>query len=957
MRPAVFSFFLLSIFLFSPLSSRPALGAEPRPWRSFEDCDQRLIEAPGGYDGAVCFYTVGNRTDRMQEAKRRLEALLAEHPGDPRFLLTLAYVEDALGFEGTESLYREVLERCRASGDLEGTVRASESLWWIFNREERIEEAGEIVQEAKDTAARSPDPLLQARAAILEARHLLNTDTDLTHAYELLQGCREALFPGAPFGLRSRWLDVTAKVASYLGSLEEAASYYEQKAELNASQGDRVSAAKARANQVIMLRDRLEDSTDPRDLERLIEVARATLTEAIAVGDTKSQINVATVLSDTLEIAGDPEGAADAAHRCLEAARKAGSEENLRDCKLLLALRTVHDDPAAARELLDEAMAMETTGEDAATQRVYDALKEMRIAWAAGWNEKAYGLSREALDAIEDLRDGQSDASGRAQVFAEWARIYPWIAGRLLVALEEGGSRRDLELAFEITERMRSRVLLDLLDSTQVTADETEELRGERDEKARLLAEIAGVQRRLRRRGLPAAEQQRLKDELDTLEAEESRTQREIARLNPRFAELERPTFATVDQIQAALTPDEAMFSFLIAPWKSVTERFAGGSWLIALTREQAKVYRLDRLPVGDHLEDAVSLFAGFFESRGDAPDAADARLYRDLLQQAVEDLPPAVDSLILIPDGPLHQLPFAVLKPSPEAPPLAARYELTRVPSATLWLEWRGKTPGPAELPALVLADPDLRAQTDEPAAPPATLRGWDPVRGANLSPLPFARREGWSVRRHLGRKTELLTGDGASERVVKSVELSRFGLLHFAAHATPDSQRPERSTVHLAPGAPDEDGWLQFREIAELRFAGRPVVLSTCHSAAGQVLRGEGVLDLARAFFQGGSNAVVASLWRIEDRATAAFFDAFYRRIAQGASLSEAHQHAQRELLEAGAPASAWAGIVVLGDGEIVPVPRPWHRTPAGVLVWTALTLLAGAVALAARRRAAAP
>jgi CHAT domain-containing protein len=893
----------------------------------------------------------------MEEAKRRLEALLAKHPGDPRFLLTLAYVEDALGLEGTESLYREVLERCRASGDLEGTVRASESLWWIFNREGRLEEAGEIVQEAKTAAAGTSDPLLQARATILEARHLLNTDTDLTHAYELLQGCRGTLFPGAPFGLRNRWLDVTAKVAYYLEFLDQAARCYEQKAELNASQGDRVSAAKARANQLIMLREKLEDSTDSHDLEHLIDLARATLGEAVAADDAKSQIHAATLLSDALEIAGDPEGAKDAAHRCLEAARKAGSDDDLRDCTLLLALRTAHDDPAAARELLDEALAMETPGGDAATQRVYDALQEMRIAWSAGWHEEAYRLSLEALDAIEDLRDGQSDASGRARVFAGWARMYPWIVGRLLEAHTHGGSRRDLERALEITERMRSRVLLDILDSAQVTADESEELRAKRDQKARLLAEIARIQRRLRRRGLPAAEQRRLSDALETLEAEESRAQREIERLNPRFAGLERPTFATLEQVQAALAPKEAMMSFLLAPWQSVTERFAGGSWLIVLTREQARVYRLDRLPVGDHLEDSISLFAGFFESRGDAPDAAAVRLYRDLLEQAVEELPPAVDSLILIPDGPLHQLPFAVLKPSPEAPPLAARYELTRVPSATLWLEWRGQTPGSTELPALVLADPDLGARTDEPAAPRATLRGWDPVRGADLSPLPFARREGWSVRRHLGRNTELLTGGEASEVAVKTADLSRFGLLHFAAHATPDSQSPERSTVHLAPGAPDEDGWLQFREIAELRFAGRPVVLSTCHSAAGRVLRGEGVLDLARAFFQGGSNAVVASLWRIEDRATAAFFDTFYRRIAQGGSLSEAHQRAQRELLEAGAPASAWAGIVVLGDGEIVPVPRPRRRTPAGVLVWTALTLLAAAVALAARRRAAVP
>ena len=115
-------------------------------------------------------------------------------------------------------------------------------------------------------------------------------------------------------------------------------------------------------------------------------------------------------------------------------------------------------------------------------------------------------------------------------------------------------------------------------------------------------------------------------------------------------------------------------------------------------------------------------------------------------------------------------------------------------------------------------------------------------------------------------------------------------FGLLHFAAHAVADEERPERSAVLLAPGGAAEDGLLQSREIVDLPLDGRVVVLSACRSAGGSVLRGEGVLSLARAFFQAGSPAVVGSLWPLRDDETATLFESFYRHLARGLSLGAA-------------------------------------------------------------------
>ena len=86
------------------------------------------------------------------------------------------------------------------------------------------------------------------------------------------------------------------------------------------------------------------------------------------------------------------------------------------------------------------------------------------------------------------------------------------------------------------------------------------------------------------------------------------------------------------------------------------------------------------------------------------------------------------------------------------------------------------------------------------------------------------------------------------------------------------------------LSAGADNEDGLLQAREIEGLDLEGRIVVLSACQTVSGAVLSGEGVLSLARAFFEAGAQAVIGSRWPIRDEDAAWFFDAFYRGSAKG-------------------------------------------------------------------------
>ena len=368
---------------------------------------------------------------------------------------------------------------------------------------------------------------------------------------------------------------------------------------------------------------------------------------------------------------------------------------------------------------------------------------------------------------------------------------------------------------------------------------------------------------------------------------------------------------------------------------------FGGGAFALLVTRDGAEAYRLpDRVA----LEPKIPVFLGLL-ARGDGAEApAAARLYDDLLGQALKNLPPEVDELVLIPDGPLHHLPFSALSTGSEA--LGERIALTYAPSATLWLRWSESPPGDAEVPALAIVDPALGVRAD------SEERDLDFRKGMALGALPHARREGRSVVRRLGGGSELLLGENASERAMKERDLSRYGILHFAAHAVADEENPNRSAVVLSPGNETEDGLLQVREISELELDGRIVVLSACRTAAGRTLNGEGVQSLARAFFQAGARAVVASRWPLRDDEAAVLFDDFYKALGTGETLTRSLRLATEHAVAAGLPVSAWSALTLYGDGSLAPISNAsWPIAPALVALLVVLLLASLAVRLSRR------
>src|SRR4029434_7288742 len=120
---------------------------------------------------------------------------------------------------------------------------------------------------------------------------------------------------------------------------------------------------------------------------------------------------------------------------------------------------------------------------------------------------------------------------------------------------------------------------------------------------------------------------------------------------------------------------------------------------------------------------------------------------------------------------------------------------------------------------------------------------------------------------------------------------------LVHFACHALADAASPLDSSLVLSlpadwkPGQPN--GLLQAWEVFEqVRLDADLVTLSACGTALGEEMSGEGILGLTRAFQYAGARSVLASLWSVQDAATADLMTRFYRHLRHGGSKDEALQ-----------------------------------------------------------------
>lgn len=912
---------------------------------SFRECQAMVSAHPDDLASYNCFYWTALQTRTLATARRHLEALLARNSANHRARLTLARIAATSGDPDAESLFRAAAEGLAEQRDESSVVVARTELCTFLKRRGRFEEARAELDEAKRVAERSGDPMLIARASIEEG-FLAYAMSDYGLAWACFKRAEPRVFPEGPSDLQSAVVQGIGAVSWATGRYREAFDSCGREADLRRVAGDPITEARARYNMATIAWDLVK--TGEMDAGEARRITGEALEASVHVGNVDAEASARALLAADPTI--DPLTAVEQCEKALAGHRRGGRIDlivwDLNSLASAL-LRAAPDAPERAYSVVDQAIAM------ARSHGALSLLADSRITRAA-MDEGAATSSDvmaeylSAFEAIEAVRDLQRDDLVRAGCFSGNTSAYYRLANYLLSAA--GG--HDVENAFAILERMRARVLLDRLDDSHATRALIQES-PLTTHRSRLLDQIAQVQRRLLEEELTTQMRAAALKELDRLEVEERALRDEIARADPRFREVHRPELAGISDIQRSLAADEALLSYQIPGRGSGADGGEGGSWLVAVTNEKARAYPLVDV---EAMVPAVELFLGMLDRRDASGKAGSSRLFHDLLAPALRDLPSTKTRLVLVPDGILYRLPFDALRCDGARPEfVAARYVVSLVPSATVWLRLRSaSSAAPGNLPAMILADPALLRSRSNPPAVKNAARLWVLDSGTLVDALPQARQEGRDVRRWLGRSCLLLEGPEATESAIKRVDLGHFRILHCAAHTIIDDEAAERSAVLLAPGAASEDGLLQVREIVGMRMTGKVVVLASCRSASGAILSGEGVVGIARAFLQAGARVVVGSLWPLGDADARRFFEAFYRKLRDGADVASAAAAARRSCADRGLPAAAWAGVVVIGDGRLTPFP---HGIGSDLPEWPPDPLLTVCLLIAALAASLAP
>jgi CHAT domain-containing protein len=632
-----------------------------------------------------------------------------------------------------------------------------------------------------------------------------------------------------------------------------------------------------------------------------------------------------------------------------------------------------------ALDLFNQAFSLSEKMGDKVT--MIDALYNLsRANEALGHHEIALSLIRKSFDLIEEIRGNVASPDFQASYFSAVRKHYE-LCIEILMQLDKlrPGEHYAAE-AFSVNEQGRARLLLDLLSESRAgmrAGAATELVESERRLRG-LLRSQAQYQLNLSLSGKDSTELNEVATQMAGLRADYQAVLAKLRKQNPRLFSFER--FAPVDlaRIQKELQgSDTTLLEFALGDDHSYL-------WEVTSDSSHSHV-----LPGRKEIEDAAREFyesiTAHVESNGQSETRylkTASNLSRMLLGPVAERL--GNRRLLVVADGALQYIPFDAL-PAPSAQTveptatsqtlLVETNEVVMLPSASTLVAIRGAQGhkvSPGKLVAII-ADPVFNASDDRvqrEAVSPAVVKAasdqnqdqpeQQTTKNSRLARLLHSSEEADAISGVAPWGTTLVAkGFDASRETAMSSEVSRAQIVHFATHGFLDSEHPELSSIVLTmtdPNGANTNGLMSLPDIYSLDLSAELTVLSACQTALGKEIKGEGQVGLTHSFMSAGAKSVVASLWKVDDRATAVLMNHFYKDMFQkGMTPAAALQSAKLKMMrdpQWSAP-YYWAGFVVQGEytNHITIHRYNWLR-PALVLLFL-LVLIAVALLVYQRRR----
>jgi len=575
-----------------------------------------------------------------------------------------------------------------------------------------------------------------------------------------------------------------------------------------------------------------------------------------------------------------------------------------------------------------------------------------RVEAALGSEHQARVHIEESLKLNEASRAKVASPELRVSYFASIHQHYQFYID-LLMQLHRSRPSDGFDLkALQASERARARSLLELLSQAHLDIHKSADpqlLQHERTLRTALNAEY------LKTLGAPGKEP---RSDIRKLEIEYEDIRNQIRTANAKYASIALPESLNLHEVQRELLdPDTAILEYSLGENRS---------FLWVVTSNELKSYEL---PARSKLEaevqnltDSLAAFASQSDlsnrkrvAIADLEDAywkQSAKLSGLVFKDGLSHI--TAKRLVIVADGALQRVPYAALirpqEPITTKPtPLIEEFEVVSLPSISVLavLKRQIMSRERASRSVAILADPvfestDPRISVTKSASRSGATRdvhsapqSGSELRSAvtralrdtplanNITRLVFSRQEAQAILSLAPRATSFAALDfKASRATAISGELSKYGIIHFATHGLLNNKHPELSGILLSmvdEKGRAQDGFLQLSDIYDLNLPADLVVLSACETGLGRTVNGEGLIGLTRGFMYAGAARIVASLWKVDDAATAALMEQFYREMfTNGLTPAAALRVAQRQISQQKRWRSPyyWAGFVLQGE-----------------------------------------
>jgi len=520
---------------------------------------------------------------------------------------------------------------------------------------------------------------------------------------------------------------------------------------------------------------------------------------------------------------------------------------------------------------------------------------------------------REAIEVIEaewktlDPEAKKEFLNAKVELGFSRLEAYEGLA-RVLLKL---GDKESVGEALRVSERVKSRVLLEMLATREVrgkTAEDETVLKQDREyqrglTEIRKQIEVLGEMGQMGQE-VPRREVDRLQSALEEKEKSYGKFIEEVKLKNSELSSLISVDPPSCSQIQSLMDPDVELLEYY-----TTTDKIY--AWLVS--KEDIRVYeigvtekelreKVDRLllpNISNRPRKAEPMIVyvdreeketgeGEREENRKRFQSVSKELYEAILAPVSNDI--KAKNLIVVPHGVLHKVPFGALTDGSNY--MIDTYTISVLPSASV-LEYVVKKRKEGKEKALVLANPKTEHM-----------------------PLGFAEVEGRMLE-SLFPSREAYYREKATETTAKR-RASDFNVIHFATHGEFNERQPMQSGLLLTRDD-ENDGYLQVHEVFEMDLKNANLVtLSACETALSKIQGGDDLVGLSRGFIYAGTPSILATLWKVDDASTSKLMEIFYRNWKSGMSKAEALRTAQEAMrgMKGYEHPFYWAPFIMIGD-----------------------------------------